>query len=224
MVNKKLLLEENSYIEQYHQAIFKLMDKSDISKYTYPLINLIHQTIENEIKSLIAESYYDEKTYKELKIDNTHNLKSLIENENLKKYYDGIEDFIKIFDEYKEVVLYFSNILGKNTFLNSRYAIKTDKNEITLKEEIDYNAVYSNWTKYSELYSKIYLMYISYSFSNTIIYFKNKGKTDDELELIKIEIINEMREEFDETYCATIYIFMDKYIARNKYVDYKYVN
>lgn len=224
MVNKKLLLEENSYIEQYHQAIFKLMDKSDISKYTYPLINLIHQTIENEIKSLIAESYYDEKTYKELKIDNTHNLKSLIENENLKKYYDGIEDFIKIFNEYKEVVLYFSNILGKNTFLNSRYAIKTDKNEITLKEEIDYNAVYSNWTKYSELYSKIYLMYISYSFSNTIIYFKNKGKTDDELELIKIEIINEMREEFDETYCAIIYNFMDKYIARNKYVDYKYVN
>ncbi len=224
MVNKKLLLEENCYIEQYHQAIFKLMDKSDISRYTYPLINLIHQTIENEIKSLIAESYYDEKTYKELNIDNTHNLKKLIENENLKKYYDEIDDFIEIFNEYKKVVLYFSNILGKNTFLNSRYAIEKDKNETTLKSEVDYNDVYSNWTKYSELYSKIYLMYISYSFSNTVIYFKNKGKTEYELELIKMEMINKMKKEFDEAYCAILYIFMDKYIARNKYIDYKYVN
>ena len=54
MLKKDLLLEENKYIEQYHKSIFKLMDNSDISNYEYPLINLVHQTIENGLKYLIA--------------------------------------------------------------------------------------------------------------------------------------------------------------------------
>ena len=57
-----------------------------------PLTNLIHQKIENEIKSYIIEPHINNKTAKDLKIDNTHKLETLLKKEELKKYYEGIDD------------------------------------------------------------------------------------------------------------------------------------
>lgn len=69
-------------------------------------------------------------------------------------------------------------------------------------------------------------MQMAYSFSNTIIYFKNKGKNNNELENLKKYMIEEMKEatfnnEFDTN---TLRIFIEEFVNRNKYVDFKYVN
>ena len=199
MLNIQLMNEENKYIEQYRKAIFRLMDENDIEFVLFPLVNLIHQVIENEIKSLISEAYFDIKTSKELKIDNTHDLKALTEHNTLKKYYYGIEHFEKIFEKYKEDILYFYNILGQDTFLNSRYPIQRTKNEITIKNtKINVREFYRRWGSYSENYRMMIMIYMTYSFSNTITYFKNNGKSEEEINNYKIEVIKKTLESLDE--------------------------
>ena len=48
--------EYDKYCYQYNSAIFRLLDKNPyVSNMIYPLANLIHQRIENELK--IKESY-----------------------------------------------------------------------------------------------------------------------------------------------------------------------
>lgn len=224
MLKKDLLLEENKYIEQYHKSIFKLMDNSDISNYEYPLINLVHQTIENELKYLIAESYYNEQTYKELNIHNTHNLDELLDRNELKKYYEGVVEFENIFKKFKEKVLYFGNVLGKNTFLNSRYAIEIKVNKKTCKKQINYDEFYDNWSRYSELYRYMMFLYVSYSYSNSIIYFKKQGMSNEELNLLQFSMVKELENELNETEQVLIYTWIDKFVKRNKYYDEKYVN
>lgn len=224
MLKKELLLEENKYIEQYHKSIFKLMDKSDISNYEYPLINLVHQTIENELKYLIAESNYNEQTYKDLNIHNTHCLDDLLLRDELKKYYEGIEDFERIFGEFKEKVHYFGNVLGKNTFLNSRYAIETKINKRTYKKTINYDEFYENWARYSELYRYMMFLYVSYSYSNSIIYFRNQKMSEEELNLLQLTMVKKLGTELNKIEQVLIYTWIDKFVKRNKYYDEKYVN
>lgn len=224
MLKKDLLLEENKYIEQYHKSIFKLMDNSDISNYEYPLINLVHQTIENGLKYLIAESTYNEQTYKDLDIHNTHCLDELLSRDELKKYYEGVEEFESIFDEFKEKVHYFGNVLGKNTFLNSRYAIETKVNKKTYKKEINYDEFYKNWSRYSELYRYMMFLYVSYSYSNSIIYFKKQKMSEEELNSLQFSMVKELEAEVSEIEQVLIYLWIDKFVKRNKYYDEKYVN
>lgn len=218
------MIEENKYMEQYGKAIFKLMDCSDISQYEYPLINLVHQLIENQVKSLIAESWYCEKTYTELGINNEHSLLKLINRNELKKYYDGIEIFEKIFQEFKEKVLYFYNILGDNTFLNSRYAIEVKCNNETLKKKFNHDEFYSNWFRYSELYSCMMIMYTAYSYSNTILYFMKKNYNIQKLVNIKLQILQEMSSVSDKESLKLLDEWIDKFVERNKYYDEKYIN
>lgn len=220
----KLFLEDCKYVEQYGNAIFRLMNNSDISNYELPLINLIHQLIENELKSLIAESWYNEKTYKELGISNEHNLSRLIDRDELKKYYIKIEELEEIFKNFREMVLYFDTVLGENTFLNSRYAIQTKKNENTIKNKFDYNEFYSNWSEYCETYRCLIIAYSAYSFSNTILYKKKQKYSEHELLNLKIDILNEMLEESDEESIKTLNYLIDKFVERNEYYDEKYIN
>lgn len=224
MIRKNLMLEENKYIEQYHTAINNLMDENNIELILYPLINLILQIIEIEIKSLIAEVYYDTQTMKEFKIDNTHDLEKLVENSELKKYYEDINDFENIFGEYKKNILYFYNILGENSFLNSRYPIERTKNKITVKnKDIDLNEFKEKWLSYCEIYQLIMKIYIAYSLSNAIHYLKDINKSKEEIEIFKIKYVNESLEEAEEIDKITVYIFLEKFMKRDKYIDYKYV-
>ena len=224
MIKKYIMLEENEYIEQYHTAIYELMNGNDIHAFLYPLINLIHQVIEIEVKSLIAESYYDKLTMKELKIDNTHDLKRLIENNTLRKYYEDIEEFEQIFDIYKRDILYFYSILGNNGFLNSRYPIERNENEITTKnKDININEFYNRWTSYCENYRILLKLYVAYSIFNTVCYLRTKGLRDYEIEKIKVDAINESTEGLEENEKNLIYLFIDKFIIRNKYIDFNYV-
>lgn len=220
----ELILEENKYIEQYSKAIFKLMNNSDISDYEYPLINLIHQRIEIELKYLIAESYYNEKTYKNLKINNTHNLDELVERDELKKYYDKIEELEIIFKEYREIVHYFGNILGENTFLNSRYSIETFDNRITRKEKINHNELYKKWTRFSELSGILNIIYVAYSFSNTIIHYKKQGTLEEELKKTQDYMVKSVIENGDIKSYNLIYNLINKFVTRNEYYDEKYIN
>lgn len=224
MIRKNLMLEENKYIEQYHTAINNLMDENNIELILYPLINLILQIIEIEIKSLIAEVYYDTQTMKEFKIDNTHDLEKLVENSELKKYYEDINDFENIFGEYKKNILYFYNILGENSFLNSRYPIERTKNKIIVKnKDIDLNEFKEKWLSYCEIYQLIIKIYIAYSLSNAIHYLKDINKSKEEIEIFKIKYVNESLEEAEEIDKITVYIFLEKFMKRDKYIDYKYV-
>lgn len=221
MYRKNIYNEGTKYMEQYHRAIYKLMNNDNGLKYIYPLISLIHQTIENELKLLIIEPEYDSKTFHEEKIDNTHDLRLLLNHTKFKTLYDEIEEFEIIFNEFSKLIEYFYNIFGKNTFLNSRYPIEKKRNKITKKNEVDINELYSNWNKYSLLLDEIQIMNNAYINSNIFIYLKDKGNTKEEMEKYEKKIfdIDGLDEEAKQKHIN----YMRKYINRNKYFDIKYV-
>lgn len=226
----ELFNEFEKYSFQYNFAIFTLLNNNPyVMDMIFPLTNLIHQKIENEIKFYISEPHINEKTFKELKINNTHKLIKLLERDELKKYYEGIETCEKYYREYIDSVIYFYEILGKESFLNSRYPIKTEQNNVTAKKEVDYDELYKKWTEYSEASINLSLMYVAYCSSNTIIYLKKEKKIKNELqENIYIEKIIEefcgdlksvdIKEEKNK-----IFILLKEFIKRNEYFDKRYI-
>lgn len=130
----ELMKEFVLYDFQYREAIYKLMNNSNPEEYIYPLLALIHQMLENELKMSIIESTNNRKSLRELKIENTHDLKRLVEREEFRIYYDEIYEFEEIYIQYKNLILYFYEILGKDTFLNSRYPIERMENFVTKKK------------------------------------------------------------------------------------------
>ena len=226
----ELFDEFEKYNYQYSSVIFRLLDKNpDIMDMILSLTNLIHQKIENEIKLYIIEPHINNKTAKDLKIDNTHKLEKLLNKEELKKYYEGIQDGEKIYEQYKKSVLYFYEILGEDSFLHSRYPIQKEKNVITVKKEVDYDELYRKWTEYSEASGKISCMYMAYIMSNTIIYLKQEGKVKNELE--ESLYIQEMMKEYFgileslilQEEKREIFNLTKDFIKRNKYFDMRYV-
>lgn len=226
----ELLDEFDKYDFQYSSAIFKLLDNNpDIMDMIFPLINLIHQKIENQIKMYISEPHMKRETFKELKIDNTHKLKDLLERKELKKYYEGIEICENYYERYKKSVIYFFEILGEDSFLNSRYPIQRNKNDVTLKKDIDYDELYEKWTEYSLASVKMALMYIAYGTSNTIIYLKNTGKIQSELDIdaLIMKIIQDsfmnLRGVDLEEEVQDFFILTKEFVKRDKYFDVNYV-
>ena len=85
-MNLEFYDEYDKYHNQYISAVYWLLNSNpNIKKMIYPLSNLIHQLIENEIKMYIAESHVSKKTYKDFGIDNTHNIDNLLNHLELKK-------------------------------------------------------------------------------------------------------------------------------------------
>lgn len=213
-----IAIEEINYLEQYNKAISKLMDGVNEKEYIYPLINLIHQLIELDIKSYIAESMYNQKTYQKLRIDNCHDLKRLIENEQLKKYYNNISEFEDFFKKFSETVLYFSQVLGNQTFLNSRYYLKKDINEVTLKKNVDISEFSNKWIQYREMSNTMGLMYIAFINAMIVLYLDRNNLKEEIDEFIQ-KIINSFKEDanMEEDSLKRIIYYMKKYITRNEY-------
>ena len=226
----KFLDEHIKNHQHYSSAIYRLLDGNpDVGNMIYPISNLIHQLIENEIKFFIAESHVREKTYKDFGIGNEHDIDSLLNHIELKKYYDEIDMCKRCFDEYKKVVLYFHKILGEDTFMNSRYPIKSKERRIPKKKEVDFNLLYSKWTDYSVLSQKMMIIYCAYCSSNSVIKYKNDNKVENEImENIIIDKIVEntfadIAKEFLDNEKEELYYFIKMFVKRNSYYDEKYV-
>jgi len=118
--------------------------------------------------------------------------------------------------------MYFYEILGEETFLNSRYPIEKSENIITAKNKIDYEKLYENWTKYTLISYEIGLISIAYSYSNTIFYLLEKGwemeKINEEMEPVIIQTCMG-----NEDMIKKVWAYLDLYIKRNKHIDYEYV-
>jgi len=230
--NKRLdLLDEfNKYNFQYSFAIYRLLDNNpDIMDMILPLTNLIHQKIENEIKFYISEPHMNNKTFEELNISNTHQLEKLLNREELKKYYEGIEECEKYYNNYKKSIIYFFEILGKESFLNSRYPIQRKENEITTKKEVDFNELYKKWSEYSIASGKVTVMYMAYCSSNTIIYLRNEGQfnSENEEDAYILKIIEESFSSYKginlEEEKKELFILIKTFANRNKYYDISYI-
>lgn len=130
MTNKVLLKKDTNYDRhflyqnQYILAIDSLL-KLDIKDIYLPLINLISQTIENDLKAFIIDYDFTDDTAKELDV-NHHNLEKLVNDEFIIETLENIDKFKKIYELYKKEVLFFNNILGNKTFIKSRYPISID--------------------------------------------------------------------------------------------------
>ena len=129
-----LILEESKFITQYCLAVSELLNNKNNTKFIYPIINLIHQTIELELKSLIVDNHINNKTYYDLEISNEHNLENLIKHNSIKKYYEDIIEIECEFTALNKCIQYFYKLLGDNTFQKSQYAIEKKQNIISEKK------------------------------------------------------------------------------------------
>lgn len=222
--------EYDKYHKQYIAAVYRLLDSNpDIENMIYPLSNLIHQLIENEIKIYIAEPHVSKKTYKDFDIGNKHEIDLLLNHDELKKYYDEIDICEKIFIEYKKIALYFYNILGDNTFENSRYPIKSKEKKNPKKKKVDFECLYKRWTDYCVLSQKLMSIYSAYCSSNTVIKLKNDNviKNEKEENAIINKIVEESFKGIDDKLLDNekeeLYCFIKLFVKRNKYYDEKYI-
>ena len=161
-----LLLEESKFINQYTIATTELLNSNNNIKIIYPIVNLIHQTLELELKSLIVDNHIDYKTYCDLGISNEHNLVELIKHDRIKKYYEGIVEIECEFTALNKCIVYFSQLLGDNTFQKSRYAIEKKQNIISKRKPIDFEELKKQWTIYSVLSVKLHLIHMAYYIVN----------------------------------------------------------
>ena len=161
-----LLLEESKFITQYILATTELLKSNNNNKIIYPIINLMHQTLELELKSLIVDNHIDSKTYYDLGISNEHNLESLIKHDSIKKYYENIVEIECEFTALNKCIVYFSQLLGDNTFQKSRYAIEKKQNIISKRKAIDFEELKKQWFIYSILSTKLHLIHIAYYIVN----------------------------------------------------------
>lgn len=87
---------------------------------------------------------------------------------------------------------------------------------------INYDELYENWRKYSLMTHEMKLMSIAYSYSNTVFFLKDEGKSKKEIEAIMENIIFETV--FGNEYMINkISKYIDLYVKRKKYIDYGYV-
>ena len=224
-----LFNEYYSYKMQYHNAINLLLKSGDLSNYIYPITLLIYQLIENDLKFFIVEPHISGMSFKDFKIENTHNLEMIFKKEELRKYYDEIDICSEIFHEYENCILFFFKLLGEDTFLKSRYPFEKEINEITKKEFVDFENLRYNWTNYCFINTKIVFIYIAYCSSNSILYLKNVNviRDSNDENLYIDSIVNETFSEYENS------IFVDqkeffkdlifKFVERNKYYDVNYV-
>lgn len=135
--NIELILEENNFVTQYRIATTELLNNHNSNKMIYPIVNLIHQTIELDLKSLIVDNHIDSKTYFDLGISSEHNLENLIKEDRIKKYYENIPEIECEFTALSNCIQYFSQLLGDKTFQKSRYAIEKRKNIISTRKTVN---------------------------------------------------------------------------------------
>lgn len=229
-MNLNLYDEYDKYHNQYISAVYRLLDANpDVENMIYPLSNLIHQLIENEIKIYIAEPHVSKKTYKDFDIGNKHEIDYLLKHPELKKYYDEIDMCEKCFKEYKKVTLYFYEILGEGTFENSRYPIKSKERRITKKKKVDFALLYTKWTDYCVLSQRMMIIYSAYCSSNTVLKLKMENKIINESQENRVidEIVSAAFNGTDEKILDNekeeLYYFIKLFVKRNKYYDEKYV-
>lgn len=109
-----------------------LIKPDKLDEYILPLINLIHQYIEICLKDFILDYDMGNFTAVDMKID-THDLKKLVEDEFFcKKNFKNIKYFNDNYSLLKDSVLYFYELLGRNTFLNSRYPVLKNENSVSI--------------------------------------------------------------------------------------------
>lgn len=221
---KKLDVVKEFYLYdfQYRNAIYNLLNDKNAEEHIYPTLALIHQMLENQLKMQLIESTNNKKTLKMLRVENTHDLKCLIEKDEFRIYYEEIESIYIIYCEYKKSIIYFYEILGKDTFLNSRYPIERYENISTVKKNINYKELYENWNKYSLLSAEMLLIGIAYSYSNTVFYLLEKGWQREKIKEKMKSVISETCMGIEEM-IVKVLNYLDLYIKRNKYIDYGYV-
>ena len=162
-----LILEDSKFITQYRLAVLELLKSKNNIKFIYPIINLIHQTIELELKNLIMNNYSESRSLKELQLVSTkHPLVILIEHSNIKLYYKDIPEIEYEFTALNKCVHYFSELLGDNTYQKCRYAIDKEKNVISKRKIIDFEELKKQWNIYSLLSAKIHLIHMAYYIVN----------------------------------------------------------
>ena len=174
-----LILEESKFITQYCLAVSELLNNKNNTKFIYPIINLIHQTIELELKSLIVDNHINNKTYYDLEISNEHNLENLIKHNSIKKYYEDIIEIECEFTALNKCIQYFYKLLGDNTFQKSRYAIEKKQNIISEKKPINFKELKKQWTIFSLLSVKLHLIHIAYYIVNDIPLLVDKSSDCD---------------------------------------------
>ncbi len=184
-----LILEESKFITQYTIATTELLKSSNNSEIIYPIINLIHQTLELDLKSLIVDNHIDSKTYTDLGISNEHNLENLIKHDSIKKYYENIIEIECEFTALNKCIMYFSQLLGDNTFQKSRYAIERNQNIISKRKKLDFKELRRQWSIYSILSAKIHLIHIAYYLVNDMPSILNDSNLYD---ICKKTIISEV--------------------------------
>ena len=178
--NINLILEDSKFITQYRLAVLELLKSKNSIKFIYPIINLIHQTIELELKNLIMNNYNESRSLKELQLVSTkHPLYVLIEHSNIKLYYDGIPEIECEFTALNKCVHYFSELLGDNTYQKCRYAIDKEKNVISKRKKIDFEELKKQWNIYSLLSAKIHLIHMAYSIVNDMQLLLNNSNDYD---------------------------------------------
>lgn len=174
-----LILEDSKFITQYRLAVLELLKSKNSINFIYPIINLIHQTIELELKNLIMNNYNESRSLKELQLVSTkHPLVVLIEHSNIKLYYEGIPEIECEFTALNKCVHYFSELLGDNTYQKCRYAIDKEKNVISKRKIIDFAELKKQWNIYSLLSAKIHLIHIAYYIVNDMPSILNNSKTN----------------------------------------------
>lgn len=190
-----LILEEGRFISQYRLAATELLNSSNNSQFIYPIINLIHQTIELELKNLIMNNHNENRSYKELKIVSTkHLLDTLVKNTNIRQYYENIPEIECEFTALNKCVQYFYKLLGEDTFQKSRYAINKDSNTIYERKPINFQELKEQWNIYSLLSMKIHIIHIAYHIVNMIHLIDNSSNNGDSYEECEKAIIREIPE------------------------------
>ena len=175
-----LILEDSKFITQYRLAVLELLKSKNSIKFIYPIINLIHQTIELELKNLIMNNYNESRSLKELQsVSTKHSLVALIEHSNIKLYYEGIPEIECEFTALNKCVHYFSKLLGDNTYQKCRYAIEKDKNVISKRKIIDFEELKKQWNIYSLLSAKIHLIHMAYYIVNDMQLLLNSSNDYD---------------------------------------------
>lgn len=187
--NKELLTEQaNLYHLQYAKAITKLIKDEKFDEFILPLINLIHQMIENYLKHWLLNYDWDTTTASEMKIDKEHNLKNLINNKLWSsKKIENIEYYKINFNQLKQLVSYFSDILGENnTFINSRYSMLKNKTDVSISNiKIDKNEFEKSVLNLFKYITNINTVVAAYNISRVLKCESNKNKISYEVEMRK---------------------------------------
>lgn len=128
--NLNLLKGTFQYSIQYYNAISLLIKHNNISEIIFPLVNLIHQYIENEIKCVVLEFYEEDCHYKPKDLI-THDLDRLLKILLTRKsILNETEVYKNNLNNLRDAINYFYSVFDKQVFIKSRYPV--DRNTNTL--------------------------------------------------------------------------------------------